>query len=104
MSTEKTALYNVRIAGKDYRLRSGDSPEQVRRVSVFTDRKIKEVLSTALVHREDAAVIAAMSLAEELLRAQDDNTRLRRELWQLKNEGLPKDPPKQAPNPSRDQI
>lgn len=100
--SEKTALYNVRIAGRDYRLRSGDSPEQVRRVSVFTDRRIKEVLSTSLVHREDAAVIAAMGLAEELLRAQDDNTRLRREMWQLKSEGRPA-PSRPAPNPSRDQ-
>ena len=92
-------LYNVRIAGRDYRLRSADSPEQVRRVAVFTDRRIQEVLNTSLVHREDAAVITAMGLAEELLRVQDDNTRLRRELWQLKSAPKPQD---DALSPSRD--
>ena len=38
-----------------------------------------------------AAVLTAMNLADELLQAQDENTRLRRELMEM-NEKLKKDP------------
>ena len=78
--------YTLRIAGRDYTLTSGDAPEHVRRVAVYVDRKIAETQSTGFVNRESAAVIAALSVADELLTAQDDNTRLRRELMQARQE------------------
>ena len=34
--------------------------------------------------RENAAIITALSLADELITAQDDNTRLRRELLEAR--------------------
>ena len=78
--------YTLRIAGRDYTLKSTDSPEHVRRVAVYVDRKIAETGSSGFVNRETAAVIAGLSMAEELLTAQDDNTRLRRELMQARQE------------------
>ncbi len=78
--------YTLRIAGRDYTLTSGDAPEHVRRVAVYVDRKIAETQSSGFVNRESAAVIAGLSIADELLTAQDDNTRLRRELMQARQE------------------
>ncbi|MBE5771729.1 MAG: cell division protein ZapA [Clostridia bacterium] len=78
--------YTLRIAGRDYTLKSTDSAEHVRRVAVYVDRKIAETGSSGFVNRETAAVIAGLSMADELLTAQDDNTRLRRELMQARQE------------------
>lgn len=78
--------YTLRVAGRDYTLTSTDSPEHVRRVAVYVDRKIAETGSSGFVNRETAAVIAGLSMADELLNAQDDNTRLRRELMQARQE------------------
>ena len=78
--------YTLRIAGRDYTLTSGDAPEHVRRVAVYVDRKIAETQSSGFVNRESAAVIAGLSIADELLTAQDDKTRLRRELMQARQE------------------
>ena len=80
------ATYTLRVAGRDYTLTSADSPEHVRRVAVYVDRKIAETGSSGFVNRETAAVIAGLSMADELLCAQDDNTRLRRELMQARQE------------------
>ena len=78
--------YTVRIAGREYTLTSADAPERVRRVTVYMDRKIAETGSAGLLSREAAAVIAGLTVADELLTAQDDNTRLRRELMQARQE------------------
>jgi len=80
------ATYTLRIAGRDYTLTSTDSPDHVRRMAVYMDRKIAETSSSGFVSRETAAVIAGLSMADELLCAQDDNTRLRRELLQARQE------------------
>ena len=80
------ASYTLRIAGRDYTLTSADSPEHVKRVAVYVDRKIAETGSSGVVNREGAAVIAGLAMADELLTAQDDNTRLRRELMQARQE------------------
>ena len=79
--TNEEKVYSLKIAGRDYTIRSADAPEHVRRLAVYTDRKLTEVLRSGFVSREDGAVIAALSLSEELLNAQDEITRLRRELY-----------------------
>jgi len=86
ITEKKERTYTLRIAGRDYTLTSADAPEHVRRVGVYVDRKIAEMSSSGFVNRESAAVISALSIADELLTAQDDNTRLRRELMQARQE------------------
>ena len=78
--------YTLRIAGRDYTITSSDAPEHVRRVAVYMDRKLAETASSGFLNREAAAVIAGLSIADELLNSQDDNTRLRRELMQARQE------------------
>ncbi len=84
MDKSQEKVYSIRIAGKDYTIRSGDAPDHVRRLAVFTDRKISETMRTSFINREDAAVVTALSIADELLNAQDEVTRLRRENYLLK--------------------
>ena len=87
MITRKSErTYTLRIAGRDYTITSADAPEHVHRVAVYMDRKIAEMGSAGFVNRETAAVIAGLTVADELLTAQDDNTRLRRELMQARQE------------------
>lgn len=70
----------VRIAGKDYILLSSDPPEHVHRVGIYVDRKISEVEQATRLPSNMVAVLTALNLGDELLKAQDENTRLRREL------------------------
>jgi cell division protein ZapA len=76
--------YTLRIAGRDYTVTSADAPEHVRRTAVYMDRKIAEMATSGFVNRETAAVLAGLTVADELLTAQDDNTRLRRELMEAR--------------------
>ncbi len=70
----------VRIAGKDYILLSSDPPEHVHRVGIYVDRKISEVEQATRLPSNMVVVLTALNLGDELLKAQDENTRLRREL------------------------
>ncbi len=71
----------VCVAGKNYTLVSPDPPEFVRRVAAFVDRKLNETAATTNLPSGQAAVLTCFNLAEELLRAQDENTLLRRQLF-----------------------
>ena len=84
--TSTPSAYQVRIAGRDYTITSTDSPEHVRRAAVYADRRITETSAGGFMNRENAAVIASLYMADELLTAQDDNTRLRRELMLARQE------------------
>ena len=60
----------VSIVGDDYTLRS-DAPEaHTRAVAEHVDRVIRQVLSTgSVVETHKAAILAALQIADELLRA-----------------------------------
>ena len=67
----------VTVAGKNYTLISGDPPEYVRRVAAFVDRKLRETEAVTNLPSGQAAVLTCFNLAEDLLKAQDENTLLR---------------------------
>ena len=73
----------VTVAGKNYTLVSNDSPEFVRRVAAFVDRKLNETAAVTNLPSGQAAVLTCFNLAEELLKAQDENLILRRQNDQL---------------------
>ena len=76
----------VRIAGKDYTMSGYDSEDYVRRVALYVDRKIQELSMTTRMPMQDVSVLTAVLMADEMLKAQDENNRLRRELEQLRME------------------
>lgn len=72
----------VRIAGRDFTLTTKDAKEKTERVAAYVDRKMTELMDQTLASREVAAVICALSIAEELIDAQDENRRLTEALYQ----------------------
>ena len=76
----------VRVAGKEYALVSSDGAAHLSRVAAYVDRQITETVLAARTSKENAAVLVAMNLADELIKAQDDNARLRREMAAMRKE------------------
>jgi len=72
---------SVKVAGRTYALSTTEPSEQVERMVELVNRGISEVRAlSAGTDRETAAVAAALSMANTLIKAQEDNTRLRRQL------------------------
>ena len=81
MEKQKTT---VRVAGKDYTLVSSDAPEYISRVAAYVDRQITETVFATRMPRETVTVLVAMNITDELMKAQEENSRLRRELDALR--------------------
>ena len=81
----------VRIAGKDYTMSGYDKEEYVRRVAMYVDRKLQELSMATRMSIQDVSVLTAVTIADDMLKAQDEVNRLRRELEetraQLENAG-----------------
>ena len=70
----------VTVAGKPYTLVSSESPEYMRRVAAMVDRRLKEMeLSTGLPGQQ-AMALTCFNLADELLKARDEITAMRRRM------------------------
>ena len=81
MEKQKTT---VRVAGKEYTLVSSDSPEHLNRVAAYVDRSITETAFATRMNKENVAVLVSLNIADELMKAHDENARLRRELNALR--------------------
>ena len=74
----------VRIAGKDYTMSSYDKEEYVRRVAMYVDRKLQELSMATRMSIQDVSVLTAVTIADDMLKAQDEVSRLRRELQETR--------------------
>ena len=74
----------VNVAGKPYTLVSSDPPEHVRRVAEYVDRKLGETAAMSHLPSAQTAVLTCFNLADELMKAQDENQFLRRRMEQEK--------------------
>jgi len=74
----------VRIGGRDYTLTGVESEEHMKRVAVYVDRKMEELTLSTRLPQPMIAVLTAMNIADDLIKAQDENTRLRKELLEAK--------------------
>lgn len=70
----------MNICGEDYTLIAEESPSYMERVGKLVDEKLSEVLNAGSVSRTDAAILAAINLADELLKAQESGENLRRQV------------------------
>lgn len=67
--SEKRHVAKVNIVGEEYTIRSDASPEHTRAVAAHLDREIRKVLgANALIETHKAAILAAMSITDELFR------------------------------------
>lgn len=70
----------VSICGEDYTLVAEESTAYMEQVAALVDKKMKEVIAGVKVGRNDAAVLAAVNLADELLKNEQSAENLRRQV------------------------
>ena len=76
----------VSVAGKSYTLVSSDPPEYVKRIAALVDRKLRETETATNLPSAQAAVLTCFNLAEDLIRAQDENAMLCRRLERIQRQ------------------
>ena len=76
----------VTVAGKNYTLVSADPPEYVRRVASYVDRKLNETAAVTNLPSGQVAVLTCFNLAEELIKAQDENAVLRLQMQKAREQ------------------
>ena len=73
MSAGKQSI-RVLICGEVYALKSDASPEHTRAVAAYVDRAIRDVMANAsVVESHKAAILAALSITDELFRERTGN-------------------------------
>ena len=85
--SDKRNVAKVSIVGEEYTIRSDVSPEHTRAVAAYLDREIRKVLgANALIETHKAAILAAMSITDELFRERTTSRTVEDELRGLGNE------------------
>lgn len=80
MNGEKTSV-TVRIAGEEHTIRASAEPSYTRRCAKQVDDRIHEIrLQAGLIEGHKAAILAALSIADECFQAQEELDRVRAEL------------------------
>jgi cell division protein ZapA len=73
MSEPGLGLVQVKIYDREYALRTSGDPERLRNLSVGLDKLMRDIAaSTGAVDTLKVAILAALSLADELSRVRDD--------------------------------
>ncbi|MGM9618768.1 MAG: cell division protein ZapA [Oscillospiraceae bacterium] len=70
----------ISICGEEYTLLADEAPSYMQKVGQYVDSKMSETLRGAKVGRTDAAVLTALNLADELMKAQQNAENLRSQL------------------------
>jgi len=83
---DKTAV-TVRIAGEEHTIRASAEPAYTRKCAKLVDDRIHQIrLQAGLIEGHKAAILAALSIADECFQAQEELERLRSELAQRAEE------------------
>lgn len=70
----------VSICGDEYTFVAEESTAYMEQVAALVDKKMSEILTGVKVGRSDAAVLAAVNLADELLKSEQTAENLRRQV------------------------
>ena len=68
------------ICGQEYTLEADESAEYMKKVGALVDQRMDRIQETLHVSQADAAVLAAVNLADELLKNQAAAENLRRQV------------------------
>jgi len=80
VSAEKTSV-TVRIAGEEHTIRASAEPAYTRKCASLVDERIHQIrLQAGLIEGHKAAILAALSIADECFQAQEELERLRRDV------------------------
>lgn len=78
--SEKTSV-TVRILGEEHTIRAAAEPAYTKTCARMVDERIQEIRSKAgLLENHRLAILAALSLADELLQARDELGKLERDV------------------------
>lgn len=70
----------VNICGEEYTLVAEENAAYMEQVAAKVDEKMSEMIAGAKASRYDAAVLAAVNLADELLKSEQASENLRRQI------------------------
>ena len=70
----------VTIGGKDYTMVAVEDEEYVRRCAALVDQQLQEVTRDSRLSQADAAVLAAMNVADQYLKEMEASENLRRQV------------------------
>ena len=70
----------VTICGLDYTLLAEESPSYMQKVAALVDAKMSEILSGGKLSQMDAAILAAVNIADEMFKQQGNAENLRGQL------------------------
>ena len=70
----------MNICGETYTLIAEESPSYMERVGTLVNEELTKVMAGTKVSRTDAAILAAINIADELLKSQESAENLRRQL------------------------
>lgn len=81
MQDKNKNVTSVTVAGKEYSISSSESEEYIYAVSLLLNRKIEELRKTQLhINLDNLIVLAALNIADELLKERDRSAELMRRL------------------------
>lgn len=78
-NTERNVVV-VEIRGEEYSIRALASPEHTRRCAALVDQTLAEVMRGNLIQIQKGGILAALVLADELLRAREELDSLKADL------------------------
>ena len=79
MSPERASV-TVRIAGEEHTIRANAEPEYTKRCAKLVDDRIHEIrMQAGLIEGHKAAILAALSIADECFQAVDELAEVRTE-------------------------
>ena len=70
----------MNICGEEYTLVADESSAYMEKVGALVDQRMAELMEATHMGRSDAAVLAAVNIADELFKAQESAENLRRQL------------------------
>ena len=70
----------MNICGEEYTLVAEENSAYMEKVGALVDKKMSELMNAAHMGRNDAAVLAAVNIADDLFKAQESAENLRRQL------------------------
>jgi cell division protein ZapA len=78
---EARTSVTVRIAGEEHTIRANAEPDYTRSCARYVDERISDIRGKgALIETHKAAILAALSISDELFQARDDLERMKREV------------------------
>jgi cell division protein ZapA (FtsZ GTPase activity inhibitor) len=80
MSADRASV-TVRIAGEEHTIRANAEPEYTKRCAKLVDDRIHEIrMQAGLIEGHKAAILAALSIADECFQAVEELERTRKEV------------------------